>query len=1333
MYIKRTHRNYSPECRKPLRGKKRRPVKRFAYPLVFLAFFLISGIPATASQYYFKKISLEDGLPSTIRCIYAEEKGFVWVGTKFGLGRFDGYELKRYSYEANHPNGLPHNYIHKITGDKRQHVWILTDRGIARYRRTTDDFYIPKDKKGNNIIAYSCCPTGDGIVFGGWNQLYKYDYATDSVRPIQQFASPAPFSISSISFWAPDTLLCCSRWLGSVLLNIRTGEVSESPLKNEKEIRSMMIDSHQRIWVSSYNKGIRCYSHEGDLLASYTTQNSQLTNNVVLSMAERNNEIWIGTDGGGINILDPETHTIKVLEHVPGNHASLPVNSILSLHNDSNNNIWAGTIRSGLINIRQVSMKVYTEVLAGSDEGLSNSTVLSLYQEQPERLWIGTDGGGVNSLDLKTRKFRHYASTGRDKIASIAGFTPGNLLLSVFSEGLFIFNPVTESKTPLVIVDPKTNERLCNTGKTVNLYQSVPGSVWLLASSIYRYDIASKSFREVKQKEGEIVGTVHPITHTGEITYLNDNCRIYALVHRTNELETVCAIAKNDVINSISLDERGIFWIGSRRGLSFFDPATHARHYIETSLFTEVNSVLCNRKGKVWIGTDGMLFAYLIEEGKFVLFGESDGALLNEYMYKPRLVATDGDVYMGGINGLLRIDSALSVKATETPRLQLASVRINDKPADNELKGNPGNLTIPWDNTKITVRVMSCEQDIFRKKRFRYHISGLDNPNVDSYDPELVLRLLPPGIYRILASCSTQSGDWTPPQQILTLTVLPPWYKSGWFTLVCILLVSGGITGGIFFTLRRKENKLKWAMKEHEQQVYEEKVRFLINISHELRTPLTLIHAPLSRLLKRLSPADTNYQPLKSIFRQSQRMKDLLNMVLDVRKMEVGESRLHLRLHSLNEWMQSVTQDFAGEGEAHGIRIHYQLDERAGKISFDQEKCEIILSNLLINALKHSPEHSEIVITTEVFPEQESVRISVTDRGCGLKGIDTRRLFTRFYQGNNEQNGSGIGLSYSKILVELHGGCIGAADQADRGTTFFFELPLNRKDMDVQCQPRAYLNELIAHPGEEEKHPDTASYDTRKHTVLLVDDDTELLEFLQEALSESFRKIYTARNGREAIELLMKRQPDIVVSDVIMPRMSGYELCKRIREAIEICHIPVILLTARDDRQSQLQGYKNGADAYLTKPFDTDVLLELIRNRLKNREETKTRYLGAGLLSPEESTFSQTDETFLVKMNKIIGDNLSNTRLDITFICKEIGMSRASLYNKLKAVTNMGANEYINKFRMEKAILLITATDLPFTEIAEKTGFTTSRYFSTAFKQYTGETPTRYRELNGKR
>ena len=522
-------------------------------------------------------------------------------------------------------------------------------------------------------------------------------------------------------------------------------------------------------------------------------------------------------------------------------------------------------------------------------------------------------------------------------------------------------------------------------------------------------------------------------------------------------------------------------------------------------------------------------------------------------------------------------------------------------------------------------------------------------------------------------------------------------------------------------------------MKEHEQQVYEEKVRFLINISHELRTPLTLIHAPLSRILKSLSAEDTQYLPIKAIYRQSQRMKNLINMVLDVRKMEVGESKLQIHPYALNQWIEHVSQDFISEGEAKNVCIRYQLDPHIDTVSFDKDKCEIILSNLLINALKHSPQDAEIIITSELLSEGNRVRISIIDQGNGLKQVNTQKLFTRFYQGTGEQSGTGIGLSYSKILVELHGGSIGAQDNQEAGATFFFELPLRQQSEEIICQPKAYLNELMSDDSKEQL-PEESNFDTSPYSVLVVDDNPDLTDFLKKSLGEYFKRVIIASDGVEALQLTRSHVPDIIVSDVMMPRMNGYELCKNIKEDITISHIPIVLLTARDDKQSQLSGYKNGADAYLTKPFEVEMLMEIIRNRLKNRESIKKRYLNTGAGSTKYATAYEngTDvingETFLLKLNKIIQENLDNSNLDVTLICKEIGMSRASLYNKLKALTDMGANDYINKFRMEKAITLITHTDMSFTEITEKIGFTTSRYFSTAFKQYTGETPTQYKE-----
>lgn len=1285
--------------------------------------------PLQAGHYYYKQISLKDGLPSTVRCILTDEQGFVWIGTRSGLGRYDGHELKKYIHQADHPHSLPHNLINQITEDKQNNIWILTDKGVACYQRQSDDFFIPTDEKGNNILAYSTCLMKDGVLFGSQNKVYFYNYQNSSLRLLQTFNQEPNFNITLLSLWNAHTLLCCSRWQGLLLLDLNTGKHSPPPFDCGKEIMNMLIDSQNRIWIAPYNEGIRCFTPDGKQLASYTTHNSNLNNNVVLSLAEREGKIWIGTDGGGINILEPETGRFSLLEHVPGSdNYSLPANSILCLYNDRNNNIWAGSIRNGLISIREVSMKTYTDVLPGSDRGLSNNTVLSLYQEADDRIWIGTDGGGLNLFNPLTEKFTHFPSTWEDKVASICPFTSGNLLLSIFSQGVFVFNPSTGKKTPFIIIDSETSTRLGSRGKTVNLFQNTPHSVLLLGDHVYQYHLKEQTFSIATEQQGaDIIGTILPVTNYQNYTYLNDTKHIFRLDNHTNRLEVLYQCSGDTLLNSVSRDEYGNFWIGNNYGLTHYHPATQEQTPMPTSLFGEVTQIVCDQQGKVWIGTDNMLFAWLIKEKKFVLFGESDGVIQNEYLSKPRLLSSQGNIYMGGVKGLLHINSNLPLITSEFPQLQLSDVIINGESVNDKLSGTPVGISAPW-NSNITIRIMSKEKDIFRQKVYRYQIEGLNDQQIESYNPELAIRSLPPGSYKIMASCTAKDGSWIPSQEVLELTILPPWYRTWWFILCCAIFIAAIIVETFRRTLKRKEEKLKWAMKEHEQQVYEEKVRFLINISHELRTPLTLIHAPLSRILKSLSAEDTQYLPIKAIYRQSQRMKNLINMVLDVRKMEVGESKLQIQPYALNQWIEHVSQDFISEGEAKNVRIRYQLDPHIDTVSFDKDKCEIILSNLLINALKHSPQDAEIIIMSELLSEENSVRISIIDRGNGLKQVNTQKLFTRFYQGTGEQSGTGIGLSYSKILVELHGGSISAQDNQDAGATFFFELPLRQQSEEIICHPKAYLNELMSDDNKEQQ-PEEDNFDTSPYSVLVVDDNPDLTDFLKKSLGEYFKRVVIASDGMEALQLTKSHIPDIIVSDVMMPRMNGYELCKNIKEDITISHIPIVLLTARDDKQSQLSGYKNGADAYLTKPFEIEMLMEIVRNRLKNRESIKKRYLNAGLVpAPEESTFSLADETFLLKLNKIIQENLDNSNLDVTLICKEIGMSRASLYNKLKALTDMGANDYINKFRMEKAITLITHTDMSFTEITEKIGFTTSRYFSTAFKQYTGETPTQYKE-----
>ena len=688
---------------------------------------------------------------------------------------------------------------------------------------------------------------------------------------------------------------------------------------------------------------------------------------------------------------------------------------------------------------------------------------------------------------------------------------------------------------------------------------------------------------------------------------------------------------------------------------------------------------------------------------------------------------------MGGVNGLLHINRHLPDEPALLPTLQLADILVGGERVYDRIS-NDHQLSVNEKSKPIIIKIITRNKDIFRKPMYRYTITGLNGQNIYSYLPEINLSSLPTGSYHIKAACSTRNGDWTADYDILTLIVLPPWYKSGWFILSCTLFIFVSVILIFILLLRNKETKLKWAMKEHEQQVYEEKVRFLINISHELRTPLTLIHAPLKQLMDKLTADNENYPLIQSICKQSERMKNILNTVLNVRKMEVGQSTLHIQSIQLDEWAEQLISDFKPEASVRGITLVYQPEPEIQTLCFDKEKCTTILTNLLINALKYTPDESTISISTRLSEDRTRVRISISDQGPGLKDVDTNNLFVRFYQGNNSRPGTGIGLSYSKILVEQHGGNIGAYDNKNFGSpgaTFWFELPLNTEPGNITLHPQEYLNTLLAPTQETESIPKQQEENKTapNHTLLVVDDNKDLTDYLATALKDRFKTIWVAADGEEALRLCRKKRPHIVVSDIQMPRMNGYELCKQIKEDLEISHIPVILLTARNDEESQLYGYKNGADAYVTKPFEVSMLYAIICSQLHNRERMRTRYTDIGPLPPpEEGTFSSADEEFLNRLNQIITEHLDNEQLGIPFICDKIGISRASLYNKLKALTDMGANDYITQIRMERAIWLILHTELSVNDIADKTGFSTARYFSTVFKQHTGCSPTQYRE-----
>ena len=1302
-------------------------LKRYSF-LIWILFFVLST-KAEQQDYYFRQISLEQGLSqSRVQCIYRDHLGVIWIGTKWGLNSYDQSELKSYFHDREQPNSLPDNFIRFITEDRLGDLYVSTNKGIAIYNKAENQFQ-PLKYNGKPFNAWSYLQIGDNFLFGGEETLYQYNLTDKSITTIfPDIDGDKLKCINRIFQWSPDVLITSSKKDGLWMYDLIKKKMYRCPFVKEREINTIFVDSQNRLWVSFYGKGIACYSKEGKRLFSLSTKNSGLNNDIIFDFLEKDNQLWIATDGGGINILDFQTMKFSYLKHISDDEQSLPNNSIYRLYKDQMDNIWIGSIHGGLFAIKKVFIKTYKDVPLNNPNGVSERTVVSIFEDKDTLLWIGTDGGGINSFDQKTNTFHHYPTTYGEKVTSITDFSENELLLSCFNKGVFTFNKRTAQMQPFPIINDSISKREFSSGDLVNLY-ATKDNIYILGAKVYIYNKHTRQTSILYAPQIDIQRQIamQAIYSDDTHLYLMGTNNLFKLNFKTNELSSLVNMKEGDDFTSACRDDKGNFWIGSNFGLLFYNKQTGKTEKIHTNLFNSVSSLAYDKKGKVWIGAQNMFFAYIINEKRFVILDESDGVPSNELIFTPIPALRTPNLYMGGTMGLVRINTDIIFESNSSPILKLLEVKLNGKSTLKQVNNNC--ISIPWNHSSFNIKVIADEKNSFRKHLFRYVITGKDKMVIESYLQTLELGTLASGEYTISVSCDTSNGEWSQPTEILTIIVSPPWWKSTWFIILCIFFAFL-VAGMVFFSLiRKKENRLKREMREHEKKIYEEKIRFLINISHELRTPLTLIYASLKRILNKEVKQDELPEYLQGAFKQANQMKDIINIVLDARKMEVGQEVLHISSHPLHKWIQEVAETFQTASKAKEIEITYDFDDSIQSIAYDDTKCKVVLSNLIMNALKYSPNQTRIVIKT--IRTNESIQVHVQDQGIGLDNVDIKKLFTRFYQGKHNEGGSGIGLSYAKMLIDLHGGRMGAFNNKDRGATFFYEIPANLQEQEVSCPQHSYLNELLSSPEEEEKI-ESEAFSLQGYSLLIVEDKQDLREFLKSALKDKFKKIYQAENGLVALEVIKQQQPDIIVSDVMMPQMNGYQLCKEIKENLNISHIPVILLTARADSESQMLGYKLGADAYLPKPFEMEMLLSVIQNQMRNREYIKSRYRGNQfILSPQEATFSNADEQFMIKLNEMIDQNLSQPDLDVKFLTAQMAMSRTSLYNKIKELTGMGANDYINRRRIDKAIILLTQSDMSITEISEQVGFTYQRYFSTLFKEMKGMTPSQFRAQHG--
>lgn len=1272
-------------------------------------------------QLIFTQLSQKDGLSTTVNNIFMEDQGDAWISTPGGLFHFNGSILHKVQNSL-----LEGCSVTQTDMDSKGNHWIITNAGILR--RDPEDGSFEKisipDTEGT-VLFYSLCHDDTGVYFGGNGRIYRYDYEDKQFHLLCDMQGRHSFTCRNICFLDERTLLCSSL-NGTLMVDKETGEIDESPLASRQEIVYSMTDSKGNIWLALYNRGIKVYSRNGNLLHEFNTENSGLSNNVVLCMTEKDSIIWAGTDGGGINVINPADNTIKVLSHISGDDSSFPAHSIKSIYTDKYGNIWAGSVRDGLIRISQSGMKTFSDSHIGTTSGLSNSTVLHIYQDPlTEKIWLGTDGEGLNLFDPETFEFTHFASTLRKKVTSIASYTEDELVISIFSDGIWIFDKKTGRIRPMLIDDKDLNFQIRYSGRGITLHNEADGSLLILGNTADRYDRMTGRCQPVTRNDGNKAnGNFYVIGPSESGSWIHDHKILYHLETGGTIMEEKGTYDRAG-IRSGSIGPDGTIWLATDSGLVHFDTADGSFTEIETPLFDAAKSVVCDKMSRVWVGTEKRLFAYLTDSRSFAMFGESDGAALNEYLPKSHLLAKNGDIYLGGVLGLLRADSSYTIENDEEPILKLHGLKVDGKDVQ---VGRDLFHKISRKNNTLSINVSAYEKDMFREKMFRFY-TGRGGDATETASATLSMQQMPaPGVYDIMVSCSKRNGEWSKPVRIITLDIPQPFYLTWWFLASCIVFVAGTTLAVVFSILRRKESRMQFALKEQEQKVYEEKVSMLINISHELRTPLTLIMAPLKRLINETDSSDGSLPVMNRIYRQSRRMRDLLNTVLDLRKMEVGKSYLKIESISYNDWLAHTVEDIRNEEKEAGINIVLNLDENIGDVEIDRQKCDTVVTNILMNAIKHSTAGDTITIGTRLS-DDGMVRTWVSDQGPGLMDADTSRLFTRFYQSNQENYGSGIGLSYSKILVELHGGRISAGNNPDRGASFWWEIPvISPVENDSRIPSRAYLNELLGHDmpktgADKGSH----SVDMSGMSIMLVDDNQDLLDFMREALCANFSEIILTTSGNQAFRMIESGTvPDMVISDVNMADGDGFKLCNDIKSNEKFSHIPVVLLTARGEEQSQSESYRLGADGFIAKPFEIDTLLELIRSIFRRKAEIKRKYLdNDGSIT---SGFGSDEEGFIIRFNKVIEDNLTNPDLDQQILCRELGISRAALYNKIKAITGTGSKEYITRIRIERAKILIENGNLSFTEISEMTGFSAPSYFSTAFKNHTGYTPSGYRQ-----
>ncbi len=1319
----------------------------------FLLAALLCVLPLARSQnakLTFEHFSIDQGMSgSDVHCIYQDSIGYLWFGTGEGIDRFDGYSFTSYRPDPENPASLVNAFVEILCEDRAGNIWVGTLRGLDKLDRATGRF-----------SHYLLHPEGSGTKW------------SNSVKSIHEDR---------------DGLLWIGTDDGLNVFDRSNGKFTcfrdDSTYPGDSgynSIRSICEDREGLLWIGT-DRGLNRFDKKSGKFIHYWHDFNQMNrfDNWIHAIYEDGSGIlWLG-GGAGLVSFDQRAGTFTQYGHDPKDPRSLSGNDVSSISENKAGQLWVGTYNHGL-NVFDKKSKSFTRFVHNEKDpgSLSSNGIRSVCCERSGTIWVSTPDKGVNKLNRAKPPFTSYpydVQAPNTIFPQAFGDNTDRIWIHATNEWKK-FDPKTETflRQPLhKSFYPLLDDR--------------EGNLWIGKESggLYKsdhhgqvtgfHDSSGLKFRRVsncliESRDGRFwMGTddggiyavdpdAHSVIHLQEIG--SDVISIYEdasgiLWFGTWDVGLLCydperkttvrysydprnpASPNSNLISTVFEDRTHTLWVGGQHGLDRFDRAagTFTHFTVKDGLPIDgVVEILEDDHGDLWLGTFKGISKFDPKKIRFKNYDVSDGLASNAICTQSGCTTTNGEMYFGG-GGLTRFHPDSIRDNPYVPPIVVTQFRLFEKPT---LLSNEMNLS--YRDNYISFEFAALSYISPQRNQYAYKMEGIDPDWVNSGTRRYAgYPNMEPGEYVFRVKGSNNDGVWNEEGASVRITVTSPWWKTTWAYLLYGLVAIGALYGIRRFQIGRLLARHKLEMTQVEARTLREedrmKSRFFANISHEFRTPLTLILGPTEEL-QAVQPDESSREKLSMVHRNAQRLLRLINQLLDLSKIDAGGMKLQAAPGDIVPFVKGIAQSFQSSADGRNVALNVQAEKKEIELYFDQDKMEKILTNLLSNAFKFTPVGGTVTVCIQTSsPEPSgSLEIIVGDTGIGIPKAELPHIFDRFYQVDasqtREQEGTGIGLALTKELVELHHGTISVRSVVGKGTEFLIRIPLGSAHLtaDEIIAPRTEIGERTS--AQWEVHVQSAPVDAGVQTpdgtrpiVLVVEDNVDVRAYVRQYLVPSYQ-VLEAHDGKEGVEKARETIPDLIISDVMMPKMDGYELCRTLKLDEKTSHVPIILLTAKAGQENKIEGLETGADDYLTKPFDAKELLVRVKNLMDLRRKLKERFKASVPLKPGEIAVTSMDDVFLNKVMAAVEQHIGDEDFHIEELGAMVGMSRVQLHRKLSALTNQGPGEFIRYIRLHRALELLQKDAGTISEIAYKVGFSDPSYFSKCFHKQFGKVPT---------